>query len=37
MGLLNAFPVDHKREDGGLFWSGPKRPPIPLKFDANDE
>jgi ubiquitin-activating enzyme E1 len=37
LGLLNAFPVDHKLENGGLFWSGPKRPPAALKFDLNDE
>ena len=36
LSLLNAFPLDHKTENGGLFWSGPKRPPTALVFDPND-
>lgn len=35
--LLHSFPLDHKTESGQPFWSGPKRPPIPIKFDTNDE
>jgi len=35
--LLHTFPLDHKTSEGTLFWSGPKRPPQPLMFDANDE
>lgn len=35
--LLHTFPVDHKTSEGTLFWSGPKRPPAPIKFDASDQ
>eukprot|EP00440_Ansanella_granifera_P029073 gb/GFBE01031580.1/.p1 GENE.gb/GFBE01031580.1/~~gb/GFBE01031580.1/.p1 ORF type:complete len:1057 (+),score=305.11 gb/GFBE01031580.1/:1-3171(+) len=35
--LLHTFPLDHVTSDGTKFWSGPKRPPAPIKFDANDE
>ncbi|KAL4461677.1 hypothetical protein ABPG72_016686 [Tetrahymena utriculariae] len=35
--LLYSFPLDHKTESGQPFWSGPKRPPIPIKFDTNDD
>ena len=34
--LLHLFPEDHVNEDGQRFWSGPKRCPVPIKFDAND-
>jgi len=34
--LLHTFPIDHKTSEGALFWSGPKRPPAPIMFDAND-
>jgi len=34
--LLHTFPVDHKTSEGTLFWSGPKRPPTAIKFDAAD-
>merc|ERR1719456_1290832 len=34
--LLHTFPVDHKTSEGTLFWSGPKRPPSAIKFDATD-
>lgn len=35
--LLHTFPVDHKTSEGTLFWSGPKRPPAPIKFDPADQ
>lgn len=35
--LLAIFPLDYKDEHGVLFWSGPKRAPEPLNFDANEE
>jgi len=35
--LLNSFPEDQKTESGQLFWSGPKRCPMVLKFDPNDQ
>jgi ubiquitin-activating enzyme E1 len=34
--LLHTFPEDHLTPDGQRFWSGPKRAPSPIKFDAND-
>ena len=34
--LLYSFPFYFKNDQGQLFWSGPKRPPTPLKFDPND-
>lgn len=34
--LLYSFPLDQKTEDGHPFWSGPKRPPKPIKFDSED-
>jgi len=34
--LLHTFPRDHVTSESTLFWSGPKRPPSPIKFDAND-
>ena len=35
--LLAMFPRDHKDKDGQPFWSGPKRAPSPIAFNANDE
>eukprot|EP01053_Blabericola_migrator_P001951 Blabericola_migrator_1__1950@NODE_152_length_12797_cov_95_608720_g133_i0_p2_GENE_NODE_152_length_12797_cov_95_608720_g133_i0NODE_152_length_12797_cov_95_608720_g133_i0_p2_ORF_typecomplete_len1045_score273_34ThiF/PF00899_21/3e34ThiF/PF00899_21/4_9e65UBA_e1_thiolCys/PF10585_9/7_5e62UBA_e1_thiolCys/PF10585_9/5_3e03E1_4HB/PF16191_5/6_3e17E1_4HB/PF16191_5/8_1e03E1_UFD/PF09358_10/1_4e14E1_FCCH/PF16190_5/2_2e14Shikimate_DH/PF01488_20/4_2Shikimate_DH/PF01488_20/3_8Pyr_redox_2/PF07992_14/0_073Pyr_redox_2 len=35
--LLYNFPVDHVTENGTPFWSGPKRAPHPLTFDANEK
>lgn len=35
--LLHNFPVDAKTSSGAPFWSGPKRAPVPLKFDAENE
>ena len=34
--LLYNFPKDAKTSSGQPFWSGPKRAPTPLKFDAED-
>ena len=33
--LLSIFPADHKDKDGMPFWSGPKRAPSPVTFDAS--
>eukprot|EP00932_Pfiesteria_piscicida_P005170 SRR837773.1508.p1 GENE.SRR837773.1508~~SRR837773.1508.p1 ORF type:complete len:573 (-),score=102.74 SRR837773.1508:24-1721(-) len=35
--LLHTFPLDHKTSEGAPFWSGPKRPPTPIRFDASDK
>ncbi|KAM3134633.1 hypothetical protein pb186bvf_013275 [Paramecium bursaria] len=35
--LLYCFPLEHRTEEGQIFWSNPKRPPTALKFDINDE
>ena len=35
--LLSMFPKDHKDKDGQPFWSGPKRAPSPITFDASNE
>ena len=34
--LLHIFPADHKDKEGQPFWSGPKRAPSPIAFDASD-
>lgn len=34
--LLYNFPPDNKTTSGALFWSGPKRCPHPLVFNADD-
>jgi ubiquitin-activating enzyme E1 len=34
--LLISFPLDSKTKEDGQFWSGRKRPPTPLDFDAKD-
>eukprot|EP00752_Nemacystus_decipiens_P009961 g8884.t1 len=34
--LLHNFPVDSLTSSGNPFWSGAKRPPTPLNFDASD-
>ncbi|KAI4256740.1 MAG: hypothetical protein LQ352_001981 [Teloschistes flavicans] len=34
--LLYNFPKDSTTSSGAPFWSGPKRAPDPLKFDANN-
>lgn len=34
--ILSDFPVDAKDKDGNNFWSGEKRPPHKLVYDANN-
>ena len=34
--LLSIFPKDHLDKDGQPFWSGPKRAPSPITFDAEN-
>lgn len=34
--LLHSFPLDHKTENGKLFWSGLKRAPEPIAFNSSD-
>merc|ERR1719502_191250 len=34
--LIHTFPLDMVTSSGAPFWSGPKRPPTPLRFDASD-
>ena len=34
--LLHNFPEDYKNNDGSLFWTGSKRCPHPIPYDAND-
>ena len=34
--LMAMFPLDAKDKEGNPFWSGPKRAPSAVKFDAND-
>ena len=34
--LLYNFPPEQTTSSGALFWSGPKRCPHPLEFDANN-
>lgn len=35
--LLHAFPVEHKNDDGTLFWALPRRPPKRITFDAQEK
>ena len=35
--LKNLFPDDHMDRTGNPFWSGPKRAPQPVVFDANED
>ncbi len=35
--LLHSLPADAVTSSGQPFWSGPKRAPKPLTFDANDQ
>lgn len=30
------YPLDAKTKDGSLFWSLPKRPPLPIDFDPSN-
>lgn len=34
--LLHVYPLDAKTKDGNLFWSLPKRPPVPIVFDPKN-
>lgn len=34
--IVHTFPLDKKTESGAPFWSGNKRSPTPIEFDAND-
>lgn len=34
--LLSIFPEDAKDKEGAPFWSGPKRAPHPVHYDAHD-
>ncbi|MCQ2819299.1 MAG: ThiF family adenylyltransferase [archaeon] len=34
--LLHNFPEDYKNKDGSMFWSGSKRVPHPIKYDAKN-
>lgn len=36
MELITLFPPDYVDEDGKVFWTSPKRPPVPILFDKND-
>merc|ERR1712038_1272019 len=31
--LLHVYPLDAKTKDGNLFWSLPRRLPVPIDFD----
>lgn len=35
--LLHVYPLDFITKDGKLFWTLPKRPPIPLEFSTDNE
>ncbi|KAM0677497.1 E1 ubiquitin-activating protein [Binucleata daphniae] len=35
--LLKVFPKDHITKEGLPFWVAPKRPPVLVKFDSNNE
>lgn len=35
--LLSLFPKDAKDKEGAPFWSGPKRCPSPITFDASNK
>ena len=35
--LLYSYPLDKKDKNGKLFWTLPKRPPIPLDYSINDQ
>jgi len=34
--LLHNFPIDHRTNEGNLFWSGPKRAPKVVNYDSSD-
>ena len=35
--LLYSYPLDKKDKNGKLFWTLPKRPPIPLEYSIDDQ
>eukprot|EP00743_Colponemidia_sp_Colp-15_P000554 GILK01000622.1.p1 GENE.GILK01000622.1~~GILK01000622.1.p1 ORF type:complete len:1037 (+),score=209.76 GILK01000622.1:77-3187(+) len=35
--LLHNFPLDYVDSEGQPFWSGPKRPPVAIDFNADDD
>lgn len=35
--LLHVYPLDHKTKEGKLFWTLPKRPPVPKDFSLENE
>ncbi len=35
--LISLFPPDCLNKEGNLFWSSPKRPPIPIPFDKTNQ
>lgn len=35
--MLFNFPPDQQTSSGAPFWSGPKRCPVPMAFDANND
>ena len=35
--LLYSYPLDKKDKNGKLFWTLPKRPPIPLDYSIDDQ
>lgn len=34
--LLHNYPLDKKTSSGTPFWSGAKKPPVPVEFDVDD-
>jgi len=34
--LKEMYPEDHKNEWGEAYWSGTRRQPYPISFDADD-
>ncbi|EGG24766.1 hypothetical protein DFA_03010 [Cavenderia fasciculata] len=35
--LLHSYPMDLKTKEGTPFWTLPKRPPVAVQFDRNDD
>lgn len=35
--MLKIYPDDCKAEDGSLYWSGPRRKPVPIELDLQNE
>jgi hypothetical protein len=34
--LLKVYPTDHKTKEGNLFWTLPKRPPVPQELNVEN-